>query len=649
MILKKKIKRLFVMTTTFQASAGNPNTIGYPLVVATILDQYVRKYIVPKLLQKKMNLVSSEELRVQLNDLGNVLYTISITSNNPTIAEQYVSTIDGWLESWDSSLKVNQDLLQQILSNNQVIVNSNPMNQPPYLIQTDSNLKTAKFGGNVKEDVKFYKYQPPALNVGNTVQSTCGLKTKTVNNPAMFFGRCERSEIPGVKKCEIQLKRETRQEMVPITCATKNVQVVNGAQVTSQTTNDMFGNTIVKETVEPQVTNVKLQTSFIQKNEQPITFERASRKYDTVERKAAGAAQLPMRKKEFKLNELDIANQPIAGPEGMMLKPDAWVSNVALKNMEFATLDNSYGTTSLKARQRGFPFAAQDLPYEALNESEKEYMAWLVSVSVVMRNLHPDIYEHLFDPVLDTIATMESYILIAIGRLEAQYKMFDRFAILDIHLLPKKLHNMMNPTLYIYATAERTNIWISPLSMRYIEIPSNYDDDDDKNDYKGYPGEFETLTALDSFYQGINSKLKEGIKIDDSSKEMVLLPVSIEMKTDNNEKGIMDIMETKFLALLARIQYLAGYAVNTNFDSFKGFVENLLKPEHSKYLKPTTVAYLRMFQMENNTEAFIYLPKLREEQAKQSGKQMPFQTPITVKGRWKDFSDVNVEKVLTNS
>jgi hypothetical protein len=106
----------------------------------------------------------------------------------------------------------------------------------------------------------------------------------------------------------------------------------------------------------------------------------------------------------------------------------------------------------------------------------------------------------------------------------------------------------------------------------------------------------------------------------------------------------MAIVEDVFLAYLARLQFLHGYALNTYSDailasgtitfivgaplSIRAATQQLLAsaPEAAaqrRYLSKELIRYLELFQLSDEDQPLHYLPELRKRQAQQMGLVLP--------------------------
>ncbi len=388
----------------------------------------------------------------------------------------------------------------------------------------------------------------------------------------------------------------------------------------------------------------------------------------------AGALHFPspsaIRKATWELTDQDLDDADLNLPRDITAMPPEWVNELDPLDKEdqiaFYTADD-YGSLRSSARQTGFDFSFRYLPFEFLRE--EKYLEWLVSLDYNLRAHYPDYHFHKFDPVFSTIATVESYILTTLRRLEEKYKFFDRktlFAGAEPH------RNIMHRYLRVYAFAPPTSTWISPISARYSQLPApnsdqfrkseaqalgNVRDLNDKIGYAANSGKLaQDVTAKDPSAPG-----QPGIKIPLKYKKIgreqdFWLGVEGPQSTAENynsqeasdlgsnpamgfyDNRVMGIVEDELLSMLARLQYVLGYVINTNASWFTNEIsdaqDGLMDLHQSKYLTRELNRYLATFQLEDVNNLFHRLPQLRMAQARQMGIPLPKSIMGSYEAQW---------------
>jgi hypothetical protein len=101
------------------------------------------------------------------------------------------------------------------------------------------------------------------------------------------------------------------------------------------------------------------------------------------------------------------------------------------------------------------------------------YFKWLVTIDQRLRAAYVDEHVHDHDPEIDTIATVETAILVTLGRLETGGKLFNRPWLFLGH---ERFADGMHPILFSYATLPVQDVWLSPLTIRYLPVPLDGND-----------------------------------------------------------------------------------------------------------------------------------------------------------------------------
>ncbi len=368
-----------------------------------------------------------------------------------------------------------------------------------------------------------------------------------------------------------------------------------------------------------------------------------------------GAVHLPsrsaLRREKFKLTDQDLDELELGAPPGFMRQPAEWADPLnglpkldgTNGNIAFYAYDDNYGSArNVGALQNGFDFSFRYLPYTYMTNSE--YLEWLVTLQYDMRSKYPDfmLANATYDPALDSIATVETSILVALGRLETAKKYFNRQ---ELFKGAEKFQNVMHKYLRRYAFAERTPAWYSPLSERYLAGSMNA---------PLYDGEDVAMEKIRGLNDLIGARANRGDGLEDPNAENVGIRIPLKYRRLGGEDGagpsdvapednqIMAVIEDAFLTMLARLQYDHGYAVNVNNVILAPFVgtkvlnvstngENISVPNQDglmnmaqrRFLTRELVRYFETFSLENAPEIFIPLPGLRKEQAKALGLALP--------------------------
>jgi len=357
-----------------------------------------------------------------------------------------------------------------------------------------------------------------------------------------------------------------------------------------------------------------------------------------------------VRRMNFKMNERDVEEALL--PEHTIPLPKK------VKDLQDAQKDpltwyraelDGYGVSKALSRRSGFDFSFRYLPHEycygAGLEDAKAYLEWLVSVQYKLRAEFPDFMLSTYDIVVDTIATLETSILVCFGRMELKNQYFDRMKILEG---ARRFEKLMNKYLAYYALKEKAFTWVSPLNPRYKDLDSTPE--------KNYPKEDETIRllnelndALSSAANGEDSPVSDIKRIEkqiDGQTVYVSLDVAYRQsnqfpKNDSNkfdDSKVMAVVEDNFLSFLARLQFRAGYAFNTNNPT----VNILMDRDHSRFLsRVDTIRYFETFYAlqdeDEQNSSFIRLTEIRKQQAKQNG--FSLQSANMPQGKWQPITE----------
>jgi len=506
----------------------------------------------------------------------------------------------------------------------------------------------------------------PLVSAVKNVSTPCAYERKVVNGKDAYWSwNCQRATnasglLDGVKKCTLHRVQDKRTELVPVNCLQEYVNVLKGFEVDRVITTDSETNeSVVRQTVTPQVDVygtmkreaavgkgvaykrlTRVDSKGLEVPDPMDATDASFKKSDELLSRALGGSskkkggasgpELPnvaaLRRKEFQLNDQDITEMQLALPSNMMEQPNSWKSLPPLDEddkIAFYSYDDSYGVVRNNARQNGFPFSFRYLPYTYM--TEKSYLEWLVTLQYKMRSEFPDYMLSTYDPVLDTIATVETSIMVALGRLESVGQFFDRkelFEGADEH------KGVMHKYLLRYAMTPPTDTWYSPLSMRYTAVPTDVT--------KAYPDESEMLNNLKALYRSINTKANngDGLKLQGDGVRLGLNYRQIENLSESDawkDADVVAVVEDELLSMLARLQFVIGYAVNLKASAILSatlttpIVDALLKREQRRFLSKELIQYLETFSLEpeDTAEMFIRLSNLRKLEAEAQGVALP--------------------------
>jgi len=225
----------------------------------------------------------------------------------------------------------------------------------------------------------------------------------------------------------------------------------------------------------------------------------------------------------------------------------------------------------------GFKFSFRHLPFAY--ETRHLYLEWLVSISYQLLREYPQYHHHTYNPLVDTIAVIESYILVTLGRLEAADHLINRR---EIFRGAEEFVEYMHPVIKEYAFRPPSRIWDSPLSPRYL--------DDAKGEEAIAIGNLRTLMGHAS-----------------AVKMVAVGEPRIQVK----DAYLMAVVEDTFMALLARLQYLHNRAINTSRVGHQ-IVEEFRRSNQRRFLTKELYNYLDTFQLGHLTELFPIIIKIKK-------------------------------------
>jgi hypothetical protein len=271
--------------------------------------------------------------------------------------------------------------------------------------------------------------------------------------------------------------------------------------------------------------------------------------------------------------------------------------------------DNDGLAASENVMKYGVKVPARYLPFAyAVNEP---YFEWLIRVAYELRTTHSAFMKHVYDSALDTIAILETAILVALGRMEEKGQIVDRkrlFRDADKH------KSMMNRALQKYAFEPPTRVWVSPISLRYKEPKA--DPTKVTEELIWEPLERETLGNITT----LNDSILDMAKANNIKLRGRYLSGGRDLSS-SDDSLIMGVVEDEFLSMLARLQYTNGYAVNLSYNqnNLNDIATLVLQPIQSRYLEPFTKSYLESFMLESPNEPFIRLSGIILDEARSQG------------------------------
>jgi hypothetical protein len=460
--------------------------------------------------------------------------------------------------------------------------------------------------------------------------------------PGHFIYTASRTSVAGVREMVLQRHENGKFQAVPLECLQEYVDILGSVDVKSTVNSDGS----ISRTVTPDVTRYSNTTVLDNPTRRgAVSYEklRAGGSNSAVSSKqtkpsqpslaqsaggqSAGGFPLPDPKEalraEWKFNDQDLYEMQ-TGVGDDLIEMDSDYSEelkVNPNNVAYYTSD-SYGSVRNQFRRTGFPFLSRYVPYAALQD--RKYMEYLVSLEYKLRADFPDFHFHRFDPVVSTIATMESYILTTLGRLETYGMWFNRKAMFEG---AKPFAGKMHRYLLKYAFEKPTKIWKSPLAMRYLQVPNR--------SVNPRPAENTALDNLVAGYESlrsVNVPSNHGEKNPDGSIITPYVAIPLQLNYINGENptlGLADIqvrgiVESELLSALARLQYMHGYVLNTGIGAMRAFSADIAA---RRYYSLPLKSYLESFILSNDSKLYLRLSQLRKFQAQKQGYVYP-PTPI---------------------
>jgi len=180
--------------------------------------------------------------------------------------------------------------------------------------------------------------------------------------------------------------------------------------------------------------------------------------------------------------------------------------------------------------------------------------------------------------------------------------------------------------LQVYAFAPPTEVWISPMSARFINLPE---------DASGNEKRTQTLLAQVSHQIGTQIQKGESGGFTDSNGATIIFP-SFEFDDFSDEvysvtTTAVGLLEANLMSMLARLQFQFGLVVNfSKLSTSDGgnYEQELMRNNIKKFLGSDIKRYIDAFSnADDQRGTYIRLPELRLDQARGAGLRLP---PSTV-------------------
>ena len=617
-----------------------------------------------------------DRLRLYFDDLNNVLLDASETDDIVDRAAAYTDALAGGdgFKLGDAAIAQKAKLRSQVdyvlqqyggrITHFNFLLQTEFNNPAGYsVINVRSGLQAEqKFGGIAASTTEqkrtggeTYNYVATRPFVKTTKkEKTCATQQRLVRGPGYWSVLCERTGRDGVNRCKLHRIDEQNNRLVYVPCESTQVQVLKGAQV------DVISgaNGVIQQTVQPLVDKYETVRS-LPARDSGVEFEKLQRvgaidgvvgpKWSgapslggTTEQKLkhGGSVNLPdpktLFKKQFVLNDLDVRDAQARLPDGTIAQPNEWADLDPLPpGVEYYSYDDHYGTSAINNRKKGFDFKFKFMSLET--EQNKAYLQWLIGVAIKMRIDHWQDFDFLYDPSVDTIATLEANILNGLAKLEARKQFFNRR---KLFAGAEPYRSSMHDILEVYAFAPPTEVWISPMSARYIDLP-------EKNSPSRSENEGKTQALLQDALNTLRSALNGGTGgFTDEQGGMIVFPdfqIYLADAQGDNDTASVGVLEAELMSTLARLQFKLGFVVNFSFDFGRDYVfENVFMANGvKKFLGADLKRYIDAFSSEDNDQRFlIRLPELRLDQAQASGVKLPPSTIPNTRKAFRDLADV---------
>lgn len=224
----------------------------------------------------------------------------------------------------------------------------------------------------------------------------------------------------------------------------------------------------------------------------------------------------------------------------------------------------------------GFMFSFRQLPYESLSGFHQDYYDWLMGVSTSLTSAIPDKYKHSVDVQIDTIGTLEAFILAALARISpADTDIIRRLSMTTIWQGAAQFSSIIHPDLHPYLF-RLVWLWPSNPKPRHQTISNISADSDDKS----------ALDALERMRGRIASRATAELSAVVSEG-----PTGAALGDDMLVPSVQDAL---LLALAAQMQFKQRRAVNLASSHLLAESDIILKwRKRFQLLTPELLAFLQ--------------------------------------------------------
>lgn len=192
------------------------------------------------------------------------------------------------------------------------------------------------------------------------------------------------------------------------------------------------------------------------------------------------------------------------------------------------------------------------------------YLEWLVSIDMQLKHEFPKDHTHAYLPHCDTVATVESFILTTLGKLETERRNFNRIKLFSNW--PASVRRP-SPLILFYAKIPPTKIWKSPLTARELLAPE--------------AAAIKNIRKL--CFHLAQCCPRNG------------LHWTTYLNDNFPENTSMTIAESIFLAFLAQTDYLEHIYLNPDYPPLMDTVCELVRSPQKEFLSSNLLKYLQLF------------------------------------------------------
>lgn len=483
-------------------------------------------------------------------------------------------------------------------------------------------------------------------------QVPCGYVERLKRNDNEWWVTCERTSVAGTKKCKTYRVTPSKVELIPASCRVTTSESLKAVTVEERVETADNGTTkVVERRVIPDIeTNMTVTRTLDESKRKELAFDDAPKTEelkDLIPAKQGGVGSLLKRQSpaigstkigsikrtpipaigsirrtpslarnevshqnhmhlllankeqsekirlaDTELTDLDVPllQAPIdTNGQRMLPEPASWTElrkQQKLQPGEFFAMED---TQNGRALDKGLKFGDRHLPAVSLrDEASLTYFNWLLGVLIRFRSEHPESCRFCPRARYVTIAELESMILASISSMETK-KQKPNFEELFKFWPGRTVHP--HPVLQKYRDNQNQSPYVSYLHMRDTLLPTQGSGAIPDN------GEETANSALYTIIVAItNRQWLDGWKVDDGNP--VRLPVDfdsspfVEEETGRIETGLL---ENDLLGRLARIQELAGFAINFWHPEFNQDTRELYNPKAKRHLSEKLIEYIDTF------------------------------------------------------